>query len=394
VTADEITLAICYPTARIAYSVSHRSEKPDSPKQAVSGVRRSEFVRPQISSTIGARAKRRRAPTLASIAAQLDVHVSTVSRVLNGNDEAAAKAASPDVISRIRALATKLDYRPNIQARQLKAQTTQEIGVLVPRLSDFVLATVYEGIDEVADQFGFMTFVSNTEDDPARQQERAERALYRQVAGLIIADTHLGRHQPLLDKLSRTQTPYILVYRRQPGHVSVSCNERKGGRLVAQHLFERGFRDVAVLAGPTHASTGVDRTRGFVEFYREQGIEIDRERVLNGPFDAQAGRELGESLLRSRRKPEAVFAVNDFLAIGLMGALRDGGLIVGRDIALVGYNDTPLAAELPIPLTSIRVPLKQMGRMAVELLLARMEWRPVNSAVVQPELIVRASSLL
>ena len=265
--------------------------------------------------------------------------------------------------------------------------------MLVPRLSDFVLATVYEGIDEVANQLGYMTFVSNTGDDPARQQERAERALYRHVAGLIIADTHLGKHQPLLDKLSKAQTPYVLVYRRQPGHVGVSCNDKMGGRLVAEHLFQGGFRNVAVLAGPTYASTAVDRTRGFVDFYREQGIELDGQRVLHGPFDAQAGRALGETLLRTVRKPDAVFAVNDFLAIGLMGALRDSGIAVGRDIAVVGYNDTPLAAELPIPLTSIRVPLQQMGRLAFELLLARMEGRPVSSVVLQPELIVRASSL-
>jgi LacI family transcriptional regulator len=337
--------------------------------------------------------KRPKPATLASIATALGVHVSTVSRVLNGSEEAAAKAASADVIKRIQALAAKLDYRPNIQARQLKAQTTQELGVLVPRLSDFVLATVYEGIDEVANQLGYMTFVSNTEDDPARQQERAERALYRHVAGLIIADTHLGKHQPLLDKLSRAQTPYVLVYRRQPGHVSVSCNDKMGGRFVAEHLFRRGFRNVAVLAGPTYASTAADRTRGFVDFYREQGIELDGRRVLHGPFDAQAGRALGENLLRTIRRPDAVFAVNDFLAIGLMGALRDSGMAVGRDVAVVGYNDTPLAAELPIPLTSIRVPLQQMGRLAVELLLARMEGRTVTSVVLQPELIVRASSL-
>ncbi|MDE1168626.1 MAG: LacI family DNA-binding transcriptional regulator [Pseudomonas sp.] len=335
--------------------------------------------------------------TLKSMAATLSVDISTVSRVLNGDAKMASKAASAEVVQRIRQLAEELDYRPNAQAASLKTRRSKELGVLMPKLSDLVMATIYEGIDEAADEAGYVTFVSNTVDNPSRQQERAERALRHQVAGLLISDSHVGSEQPLLDKLAGKNIPYVLVCRTHPEHLSVGCDDVLGGRLVAQHLFESGHRHVAVLAGERHASTGVDRTRGFVEFYREQGCEIAPELILPGAFDTLAGRDAGEHLLRShqaqgRALPTAIFAVNDFLAIGLMGALRDHGLEVGRDIAVVGYNDTPLAAQLPIALSSIAVPMRQMGREAVHMLMARLAGKPVQSILYKPVLHVRASS--
>lgn len=335
--------------------------------------------------------------TLKSMAATLNVDVSTVSRVLNGDAKMASKAASAEVVERIRQLANELDYRPNAQAASLKTRRSKELGVLMPRLSDLVMATIYEGIDEAADEAGYVTFVSNTVDDPARQQERAERALRHQVAGLLISDSHVGDQQPFLEKLAQKQIPYVLVCRTQVGHPSVGCDDQLGGRLVAQHLYEMGHRHVAVFAGEPHASTGVDRTRGFIEFYREQGLQIAPELILHGAFDTLAGRERWKQLLSSTESagcglPSAIFAVNDFLAIGLMGAIRDHGLQVGQDIAVVGYNDTPLAAELPIALSSVAVPMRRMGREAVAMLLARIAGKPVQSILYEPVLHVRASS--
>lgn len=346
-------------------------------------------------------AQRPATTTLKSLAATLGIHVSTVSRVLNGAPDQVGKAASAEMVEKIRALAAELDYRPNLQATGLKTRQTREFGVLMPRLSDLVMATIYEGIDEAADEAGYVSFVSNTLDDPQKQRERAARALRRQVAGLIIGDSHIGDEQPLLESLAKRQLPYVLVSRRHRAHPSVSCDDEQGGRMVAQHLYEAGHRNVAVLAGEIHAATGVDRTRGFIDFYRERGIALAPHRVLHGHFDSLTGRALGDHLLgghqagadTKKSRPTAIFAVNDFLAIGLMGAIRDLGLQVGRDIAVVGYNDTPLAAELPIALSSVQVPMHRMGRLAVDLLLDQLAGRASRSVMLTPVLHVRASSL-
>ncbi len=333
----------------------------------------------------------RRPATLRGIAQQLNIHVSTVSRVLNGTLDHAGRAASKDTIERIRALAASLDYQPNTHARSLKTRSSREIGVLVPRLSDIVLATVYEGIDEAASSMGYTSFVANTLDMPERQRERAERALARNVAGLIISDVHCTDEAGFLEELEERQVPFVLVSRRRGQHCSITSDDEMGGWLVAEHLFAQGHTRVAVIAGEPHSSNARERTASFVEYYRRQGIEIAAERIIPGHFDTQTGFNTGEILLAHPQPPTAIFAVNDFLAIGLFGALRNRGLVVGRDIAVVGYNDTPLAAHLQ--LTSISTSMHAQGVRAVETLLKRIAGEPVLSHRFPALLKVRASSL-
>jgi LacI family transcriptional regulator len=335
-----------------------------------------------------------RPATLKSMATALGLHVSTVSRVLNGDPTGVERAASAEVVERIRALAKELDYRPNTQASNLKLRKSQEICVLMPRLTDLVMATIYDSIDSAAEEAGYLTFVSNTDDLQPRQLARAEHALRRSVAGLIVGDSHVGENQPLLDLLARKHIPYVLVSRQIAGHLSAASDDELGGWLAAEHLYQLGCRDVAILAGERHASTGADRTRGFIRYYREQGVALRPEWILNGPFDSHTGHQQGEYLLGLNPRPQAFFAVNDFLAIGLMGAARDKGLQPGKDIAVVGFNDIPLANELIVPLTSVRLQMAQMGRHAVELLLKRIKGEAAESIILAPQLQVRASSSL
>jgi LacI family transcriptional regulator len=223
---------------------------------------------------------------------------------------------------------------------------------------------------------------------------RAEHALRRSVAGLIVGDSHVGESQPLLDLLARKHIPYVLVSRQIAGHLTAASDDELGGWLAAEHLYRMGCRDVAILAGERHASTGADRTRGFIRYYREQGLALRPEWILNGPFDSHTGHKQGEYLLGLNPRPQAFFAVNDFLAIGLMGAARDKGLQPGKDIAVVGFNDIPLANELIVPLTSVRLQMAQMGQHAVELLLKRIKGETAESIILAPQLQVRASSSL
>lgn len=333
----------------------------------------------------------RRPVTLRGIAQQLNIHVSTVSRVLNGTLDHAGRAASKETIERIRTLAASLDYQPNAHARTLKTRHSHEIGVLVPRLSDIVLATVYEGIDEAASAMGYTSFVANTLDLPERQRERAERALARNVAGLIISDVHSIPQPGFLEELADRQVPFVLVSRRRDPHCSVTSDDEMGGRLVAEHLFAQGHTRVAVIAGEPHSSNARERTASFVKFYREHGIDIAAERIIPGHFDTQTGFSTGERLLAHPQPPTAIFAVNDFLAFGLFGALRNRGLRVGRDIAVVGYNDTPLAEHLQ--LTSVSTHMHAQGVRAVETLLRRIGGEPIESYRFPAVLTVRASSL-
>ncbi|MGS2589637.1 LacI family DNA-binding transcriptional regulator [Streptomyces hebeiensis] len=329
--------------------------------------------------------------TLRGIAERLGLHVSTVSRVLNGSTGEQGRAASGETARRIRELADELGYRPNPHATSLRTRRSNLVGVLFPRLSEIVVATIYEGVEEEATRRGLSTFVTNTHDDPATQRERIAMVLGRRVDGLIIGDAHLDGAavaDPALDG-----TPFVLVNRRtDTGHQTVTCDDRLGGRLVAEHFLALGHRQVAVIAGEPFASTGADRTTGFTDRYREAGLPVPAHRVRHCRFDTAGGHRAAVELLGGSDRPTAIFAVNDLAAIGAMGAARDLGLRLGEDLALAGFNDTPLAAELPVPLTSVHSPMAEQGRRAVRLLLRRIAGEPVASEVLTPDLVVRAST--
>ncbi|WP_312856871.1 LacI family DNA-binding transcriptional regulator [Arthrobacter mobilis] len=334
---------------------------------------------------------RRRPVTIKDLASELGVHPSTVSRVLHSEAEVARSAASAETARKVRELARKLGYSPHPQASGLRTGRTHLLGTIVPRLSDLVLAIMYEGVEEAAAELKYSAFVMNSRDDMEEQRRKTEIMLARRVDGLIFGDVHLDC--PLMPELARRGVPFVLMNRRLRGFPSATCDDVLGGQLVADHLWDQGHRNVAVVAGEPYASTAVDRTSGFVDRWRALGGDIGQGAVVWSRFDTTGGREAVAAILRTARVlPTAVFAVNDFAAIGAMGALRSHGLTVGRDIAVVGFNDTPVAAQLPIPLSSVRSPMLEIGRAAVELLRRVLNHEPAESIRLKPVLQVRESS--
>lgn len=322
--------------------------------------------------------------TLRDVALRAGVHVSTVSRVLGRPSPATASAR------RIHRIAAELGYRPDPYAASLRTHRTRAFGVLVPALTDIVLATVYDEIEQCANRHGYHTFVANTRDDVAEQRRRVDLLLDRRVDGLVLGDARLD--DTFVDELAARRVPFVLVSRRHGEHPSVTCDDELGGRLAAQHLLALGHRRLAVVAGEPYASTGHDRTTGFLAACREAGVRVPASRVLHSRFDVAGGRVAAEQLLRGRTPPTGIFVVNDYAAVGVLGVLRDRGLRPGSDVAVVGFNDVSIAAELAVGLTSIRSPLRQMGAVAVDVLLARLEGRTVAPVRLAPKLVVRASS--
>ena len=332
-----------------------------------------------------------RTVTLKDLANELGIHPSTVSRILHSGSDVARGAASAATAERVRDLARKRGYSPDPQATGLRTRRTRLLGVIVPRLSDLVLATMYEGIEESAAELGYSTFVMNSLDDPVQQRRKIDIMLARRVDGLIIGDAHSDTS--LLPELTARKVPFVLMNRRVPGHPSATCDDVLGGELVAQHLWDRGHRKVSVIAGEPYASTAVDRTAGFVERWQSLGGDISDDAVVWSRFDTAGGRQAAETILMNGT-PTAIFAVNDFAAIGAMGALRSHGLTVGLDVAVVGFNDTSLAAELPIPLSSVRSPMLDIGRAAVHLFQRVLDGERVDPVALKPNLCVRESSAM
>lgn len=336
----------------------------------------------------GARAGR---ATLRTIAETAGVHVSTVSRILNNQLGQSRQTASPQTIDRVLAVAADLRYTPNPAAKSLRTSRSRHIGVLVPTLTDIVLATIYEGIEEAAERHGYSTYVTNSLDDPIRRERQTATMLARHPDAMIFGDADVNSQ--FLERQNRKGVPFCLVSRRSEGFLSATTDDYRGGQLAAEHLLELGLIHAAVLAGKPFASTAIDRTAGFVDTFRDAGHPISKNLILNGPFDTAGGREAMQSILSTGASLDAVFATNDFAAIGAMGALRDAGLAAGVDVAVVGYNDVPLAEAIPVPLTTVHSAHNRMGQEAVELIIKLLNGERPASVLLPPTLVARESTL-
>ena len=326
--------------------------------------------------------------TLAQIAKRAGVHISTVSRALALNSTGVGLGTA----TRIRAIAEEMGYHPDPAASALRTRRSGALGIIVPRITDYVLARIYESADDAAHARGYTTLVANSNDDPELRMERLEKMLARRVEGFLIGDARLDGDD-LVQALKRRGIPYVLVNRRLRGHPSVTTDDVRGGRLAGEHLLGLGHRNVGVIAGPEYASTCVERTHGFVERFLSAGINVPDTCVQPSAPDAEGGHAAADALLTCHPEITALFAINDFAAIGAVGAARERGRIVGQDIAIIGYNDIPLMSWLPVPMSSICSPMDDMGRRGSEALHDILTGIDREPELLEPTLAARDSTL-
>ena len=289
--------------------------------------------------------------TIATIADALGVHPSTVSRALSdGSQRVSAGRAL-----QIREAAAAMGYQPNPWARSLRTSRSSLIGLVVPRLTDGVLALMFEAAEDRARQFGYQAVTCSTRDVDDEEGRLVRVLLARRVDGLILATPTI--HDPLLDELEAAGVPFVLLNRGSGSHPGVRGNDELGGYLATRHLISGGHRRIGFICGSLGVSTAADRRSGYERALMEAGISIDESLVVESSFAAAGGLRAASDLLSRPDRPTAVFAVNDATAIGAMSVARDLGLDIPRDLALIGYNDTDLAALLPVPLSSVAVPL-------------------------------------
>lgn len=322
--------------------------------------------------------------TLRDVASAAGVSLSTASRALDERSPSKSEAAQ-----RVRTTAAELGYRRNTFASSLRRGETATIGVLVPRLSDTVMALMFEAIERAAQRAGYFAVVATSSDDPAEEMQATQTLLGRSVDGVLVASS---RTVDAVPKILREQSiPHALVLRTDGISPSALGDDEAGGYLAMRHLIDLGHVDIAVLTGPMFASSARGRRAGALRAADEAGITIDESWLVETGFGVEDGSRVGAQLLAESRRPSAVFAANDNLAIGVGAAAYRSGLRVGDDVAIVGYNDIPLAVHLPVPLSSVRTAFDQIATTAVELMLAP---RPVRDPIrkVLPTLIPRRSS--
>lgn len=324
--------------------------------------------------------------TLRDVAVAAGVSISTVSRVLDERTRPSRSATA----EKVRRIADELGYRRNVFASSLRRGETATIGALVPRLADTVMALMFEAIERTARARGYFAVVATCGDDPDEERQATERLLDRGVDGLILATARLDDALPA--SLRERGIRHALVLRTDGVSPSSLGDDNAGGYFATRHLLDLGHRDIAVVTGPSFTSSALDRLAGATRAVTEQGASLRPDRILSTGYGVEAGVGAGNALLDTEDRPTAIFAANDNLAIGIVSAATKLGLTVGQDISIVGYNDIPLAAQLPVPLTSVKVPFDQIAASAMDQLFPTTSGEGMNLRRFMPTLIPRRST--
>jgi LacI family transcriptional regulator len=302
----------------------------------------------------------------------------------------------PETRARVETAARELGYRADVVARSLRRGRTATLGVVVADLGNPVLARVLRGIASALEPQGFVALISETQDDAGRVETVLETLLARRVDGLIFGAARIG-DLPVVRKVAAHGLPVVLAVRGAAGGglPSVATDDAEGGRLAGAHLTGLGHELVGELLGPSDVQSFLDRSAGFAAAVAAAGARIVASDVRAVHPTVPEGQRLMEALLaRGGARPTAVFAHNDSLAIGALAALRAAGLRCPADISLLGYNDAPLVDQLAPPLSTIRFPAAEIGRLAAEMTVAMIEHPSATfeSATFPPELVVREST--
>lgn len=327
--------------------------------------------------------------TLREVAQAAGVHVSTVSRAL---DPVRRHLVSADVLQKVEATARRLGYRPNRAASSLRTGRSHTIGVMLPDIANAVFAPILEGIEASATANGYFVLVANV-GGSQQAQHVAERLLSQRVDGLLIASS--TREDPLVEFLLSHSVKTVLVNRAdESGRLpAVVSDDRLAMKLAVDHLVAMGHRRIAHLAGPQDLPTGVGRRIGFEQALRDHGLEPWAVQACTG-YNREAGHAAMQALLRKRARPQAVVCSNDLVALGAYDALRAAGLSIPQDISVTGHNDMPLVDMVEPPLTTIRLPHRELGWRAAQMLFEELSDHALSAStvVLRPTLVVRAST--
>ncbi|MGQ9628992.1 MAG: LacI family DNA-binding transcriptional regulator [bacterium] len=330
--------------------------------------------------------------SIKDISREVGVSVNTVSRALNDKDD-----ISEETKRRVFEAAKRLNYTKNHLAMGLRARRTKTLAVIVPENSNPFFAEVVRGVEEVVRSKGYGLILCNTEQDSELERKAIELVVEKRVDGIVMSPTQ--KDEGVVEKLMEYEKPFVLVGRYFEGLDTnyVVTDNVLGAQMMAQHLVERGHRRILILNGAKEISSAKDRLRGFRMALEERGLELDESLVGFGAMDADDGYKMMGSILDARTPSEftAVFCFSDYVAVGAMKAIKERGLAIPRDLALAGYDDIFFSSMLSPPLTTVRIPKRELGRLGGRILLRLLEGGELSETikrVLKPELVVREST--
>jgi DNA-binding LacI/PurR family transcriptional regulator len=327
--------------------------------------------------------------TLRTLASHLGLSLTTVSVVVS--DSPAAQAIPLETRKRVLAAAKELHYRPNYFARSLRNQRSMSVGILASEMSEGYFTLVMNGVEEHLMAAKYFYILASHFWQPELLEEHPRMLLERSVDGLLLVNTPTPAGVPI-------PTVSISGHDQVEGVTNIQLNHKLAARLALKHLADLGHRRVAFMKGQKQTVDTDFRWKEIIDSARDYGIEMHSElliRLTENSWSPALGYEPVKALLSRTRDFTAIFAFNDISAFGAMRALHEAGLRVPNDVSVIGFDDV-LSAQFAVPsLTTIRQPLREMGRMGAETLIEKINDTKGSyppQVIVEPELVVREST--
>ncbi|MEU1942007.1 LacI family DNA-binding transcriptional regulator [Streptomyces sp. NPDC020125] len=328
--------------------------------------------------------------TLADVALVAGVDRSVVSRVINNDPKLNIR---PDTRQRVLDTIGKLGYRPNAAARSLRTARSNMIGLFIPDFANPVYAEIIKGAETAASSLGYGLMTASSEGLRRGVERYMDLFGQSRVDGLLFAGDEAGR---ALDQMRSLRLPWLLVNRRAAGSDRyVILDDEHGSQLAVDHLVALGHRDIAHIAGPETADTARRRRIGYTSAMTEAGLVADPRLIVHADYTPAGGHAALEELLDTGTgpRPTAVFVANVASAVGVLHALHARGVRVPEDMSVIAVHDMPLAGHLVPALTTVRMPLGELGARAVSLLVASTPEDSVTEVVAAPaQVVVREST--
>jgi LacI family transcriptional regulator len=328
-------------------------------------------------------------PTIKDVARKAGVAPITASRVINNSGY-----VSDGTRRRVEAAIEELGYVPNRVARSLRSKQTHTLALVLTDITNPFWTTVARGVEDVASEKGFNVMLCNTDETEAKEYDYVRVLLQKQVDGFLLVPAHSAARS--VDLIVKQGVPLVVLDREVATPVdNVRSDSEGGAHQLTRHLIELGHRRIAMLTGPEVVSTAVERVAGYRRALIETGLTVDENLIIYGTFTQEGGYRMAHQMLARSPRPTALFAANNFIAIGAFKALREAGMQVPEDVALVAFDDLPSTFALEPFLTVAAQRAYDMGRQATQRLLDHLGAEPPSAPkeiVLPTDLIVRRSS--
>ncbi len=297
--------------------------------------------------------------TMEDIAERADVSINTVSRALNDKPD-----VNDQTKKEILQIADELNYQPNRFAQGLRASKTSTLGVIVADIMNPFFSALLKGVEKAAREEGYSIIVQDTDEKYENEQSAIQTTLAEQVDGLLITPVQTNK-QTIID-LKQSGLPFVLLGRHfndLDTHYVVT-DDVEGAYSAVNYLIDHGHESIGLVNGPPYISSSQERHKGYRRSMEEHGLPVNDAFIFKDTVTMEEGYDTGKKLISISPRPSAVLCYSDFVAMGVIKAARDTGLSIPEDLAVVGYDDISFATCLEVPLTTVRIPKKELGRKA------------------------------